>query len=85
MSVVGRLDPLGSNVSSFSSRNAAQSYRQIIGDPGLEGDGLVPVRSALRLAARWVVLADMAHGGLFGQCWYGLTDRIERWWSQLGD
>ena len=80
----GRLDPLGANASSFSSRSAARSYRQIMGEPDLQGDGLVPLSSALRRDARWIELADTAHGGLFGQSWYGSTDRIERWWSTRG-
>ena len=66
-------------------RSAARSYRQIMGDPDLQGDGLVPLSSALLRDARWIELADTAHGGLFGHSWYGSTDRIERWWSQLGD
>ena len=57
----------------------------MMGDPGLKGDGLVPVRSALLQVARWIELADTEHGGLLGQSWYGSTDRIERWWSQLSD
>ena len=85
VAVAGRLDPLGTNASAFSRRSAARSYRQIMGDPHLEGDGLVPVQSALLRDARWIQLADTAHGGLFGQSWYGSTDRIEHWWSQLGD
>ena len=84
VAVAGRLDPRGANASSFSRRSAARSYRQIMGDPALEGDGLVPVQSALLRDARWIELADTAHGGLFGRSWYGSTDRIERWWSQLG-
>ena len=85
VAVAGRLDPLGSNASSFSRRSAARSYRQILGEPDLEGDGLVPVRSALLRNARWIELADTALGGLFGQSWYGSTDRINNWWSRLGD
>ena len=85
VAVAGRLDPLGANASNFSSRSAARSYPQIMGDPDLEGDGLVPLPSALPRDARWIELDDTAHGGLFGQSWYGSTDRIERWWSQLGD
>jgi len=56
-----------------------------MGDPDLQGDGLVPLPSALLRDARGIELDDTAHGGLFGQSWYGSTDRIERWWSQLGD
>ena len=85
VAVAGRLDPRGGNASSFSRRSASRSYRQIMGDAELEGDGLVPVQSALLHGARWIELADTAHGGLFGQSWYGSSDRIERWWSQLGD
>ena len=85
VAVAGRLDPLGSNASAFSTRTSARSYRQIMGDPDLEGDGLVPVESALLRDARWIELSDTAHGGLFGQSWYGSTDRIDHWWSQLGD
>ena len=85
VAVAGRLDPLGSNASTFSTRTSARSYRQIMGDPDLEGDGLVPVESALLRDARWIELSDTAHGGLFGQSWYGSTDRIDHWWSQLGD
>jgi hypothetical protein len=85
VAVAGRLDPQGANASSFSRCSSARSYRQIMGDPDLEGDGLVPIASALLRDARWIELADTAHGGLFGQSWYGSTDRIEHWWSLLGD
>lgn len=85
VAVAGRLDPLGSNASTFSARSARRSYRQIMGDADLEGDGLVPVQSALLRDARWIELPDTAHGGLFGQSWYGSPDRIDVWWSQLGD
>ena len=85
VAVAGRLDPLGSNASTFSARSARRSYRQIMGDADLEGDGLVPIQSALLRGARWIELPDTAHGGLFGQSWYGSPDRIDAWWSQLGD
>lgn len=85
VAVAGRLDLQGSNASTFSTRTAARNYLQIMGDADLEGDGLVPVRSALLQEARWLELPDTAHGGLFGQSWYGSNDRIEAWWSQLGD
>ena len=85
VAVAGRLDPLGSNASTFSARSARRSYRQIMGDADLQGDGLVPVQSALLRGARWIELPDTAHGGLFGQSWYGSPDRIDAWWSQLGD
>ena len=54
---------------------------QINGDAAASGDGLVPLGSALLSVARAVVLEDTAHGGLFGQSWYGSVSRIEAWWS----
>ena len=58
VAVAGRLDPLGANASNFSRRSAARSYRQIMGDPDLQGDGLVPLPSALLRDARrlsWLI------------------------------
>ena len=83
VAIAGRLDLNGANASRFSRRTAANSYRQISGDPQAPGDGLVPVSSALLRDARCVELEDTAHGGFFGRSWYGSEDRIGRWWSAL--
>lgn len=81
VAVAGTLDLSGANASAFSRRSAARSYLQINGDAAASGDGLVPLESALLSDARAVVLEDTAHGGLFGQSWYGSVNRIEAWWS----
>jgi|TARA_B100001939_G_scaffold21889_1_gene17822 hypothetical protein len=83
VAVAARLDLSSSVASGFSRRSAARSYRQISGDPCVDGDGLVPVRSALLREARPVVLENTAHGGLFGSSWYGSEDRIPAWWTAL--
>jgi len=83
VAVAARLDLSSSVASGFSRRSAARSYRQICGDPCVDGDGLVPVRSALLRDARPVVLENTAHGGLFGSSWYGSVDRIPAWWTAL--
>ena len=83
VAVAARLDLSSSVASGFSRRSAARSYRQICGDPCVDGDGLVPVRSALLRDARPVVLENTAHGGLFGSSWYGRVDRIPAWWTAL--
>lgn len=80
VAVAGTLDLSGDNASAFSRRSAARSYRQINGDAAALGDGLVPLESALLREARSVLVDDTAHGGLFGQSWYGSVDRIEQWW-----
>ena len=77
------MDLRGAVASGFSRRSAVRSYRQISGDPDVDGDGLVPVSSALLRDARPVVLENTAHGGLFGSSWYGSVDRIPIWWTAL--
>ena len=84
LAVAGRLDLGSANASGFSKRSAAGSYRSIAGSETVEGDGLVPVLSALLDGATHLVLDDTAHGGLFGSSWYGSMDRIGQWANQIG-
>ena len=80
ISVAGRLLLDTPYASQFAKRSAANSYQSISGDPQSPGDGLVPLSSALLLQSRKLVLEHTAHGGLFGNSWYGSPDRIEQWW-----
>ncbi|QEY31269.1 esterase [Synechococcus sp. RSCCF101] len=82
VSVAGRLNLEGSSASALSRRGARRSYRTIAGDAadGMEGDGLVPVASALLADSRQLVLEDTAHGRLFGDHWYGSPERLSQWW-----
>jgi len=84
VAVAGTLDLSSTNASGFSKRSAAGSYRSIAGSDAVEGDGLVPVSSALLKNARHVVLPDTAHGGFFGRSWYGSKDRLGLWTDQIG-
>ena len=84
LAVAGCLDLASANASGFSRRSASGSYRNIAGTVDVDGDGLVPVESALLTGARHLVLADTAHGGLFGSSWYGSDDRIGLWANQIG-
>ena len=79
-SIAGRLSLDSPNASQFAKYTAANSYRSISDDPLLQGDGLVPVSSALLAQSRDLVLNNTAHGGLFGTTWYCSTERIEQWW-----
>ena len=83
ISIAGELNLGGANASAFSRLTAGTSYRQICGDPQLIGDGLVPVSSAVLQGSFPVVLPNTAHGGFFGQHWYGSVDRIHDWWHAL--
>jgi len=84
VAVAGTLDLASTNASGFSKRSAAGNYRSIAGQDAVEGDGLVPVSSALLTNARHVVLPDTAHGGFFGRSWYGSEDRLGLWTDQIG-
>lgn len=84
LAVAGTLDLTTSTASAFSKRSAAGNYKSIAGEGVMEGDGLVPVTSALLQGARHLVLADTAHGGFFGSSWYGSDDRLELWADQIG-
>ena len=80
VAVAGTLDLSDSTASAFSRRSASGSYKSIVGDAAVAGDGLVPVSSALLKDARPLVLNATAHGGLFGTPWYGSPERVLSWW-----
>ena len=80
ISVAGRLDLSSAQASGFARRSAANSYRQIGAQPEDPGDGLVPVSSACLKDSRLIELEATAHGGLFGQPWYGSIERVSQWW-----
>ena len=82
ISVAGRLDLASAQASGFARRSAANSYKQIGAKPEDPGDGLVPVSSAWLKGSKLIELEATAHGGLFGQPWYGSIERISQWWPQ---
>lgn len=81
--VAGRLDPASPLASATSRRLAARSYGAISGDASAIGDGLVPVCSALLAGAEPLVLEAVAHGGAFGERWYGTPEVVDQWWPLL--
>ena len=77
--VVGRAD------GTPRERAADRLYRGILPDPGsgaIEGDGLVPCRSALLDGAEHIVLDGIVHGQLGGAPWYGSAEAIDVWWPR---
>ena len=82
ISVAGRLDLASAQASGFARRSAANSYKQIGAKPEDPGDGLVPVSSAWLKGSKLIELEATAHGGLFGQPWYGSIERVSQWWPQ---
>lgn len=62
-------------------RLAPGSYRAISGMEAVAGDGLVPVDSACLAGSRTIVLPGVAHGGAFGDRWYGSPEVVPQWWG----
>ncbi len=65
-----------------SSARARKRYERLVDDGRVEGDGVVPVESALLPGSEAVVLDDVYHNAFFGR-WYG-SDRevVDEWWPE---
>lgn len=75
--VVGRRD------GTPRQRLAWQAYSDLLDDrdsAAIEGDGLIPVRSALLPGAPSLVLDTAAHGQGVGRGWYGSRPLLDHWW-----
>ncbi len=74
--IVGRADGDG------RARTALRFYRGLLGEDLVkaEGDGLVPVESALLSGATSIVLDGVVHGQFGGGPWYGSDETIDAWW-----
>jgi pimeloyl-ACP methyl ester carboxylesterase len=66
--------------SALSRRMGPRSYQAIAGRNDLRGDGLVPVASAKLKGSDALELPGVAHGGSFGERWYGTPDVVAQWW-----
>ncbi len=76
--IVGRPDGDG------RARVAYRLYQAFLPEPGaaaIEGDGLVPLRSALLAGAPSIVLDGVVHGQAAGRPWYGTDRGLDGWWD----
>jgi pimeloyl-ACP methyl ester carboxylesterase len=58
-------------------------YRSVMGRaavPGTEGDGLVPVASAMLAGSAQIVVDGAIHGPSAGAPWYGTDGPMDVWW-----
>jgi hypothetical protein len=80
-SVVGRRD------GTPAERRTWRVYASLSGseDPEIEGDGLIPVASALLPGAPSLVLDEARHGQAPGRDWYGSDRFLDRWWPLAVD
>lgn len=75
--IVGRSD------GSRQDRIALRFYRDLLPEPEVdevEGDGLIPLRSALLEGSRQIVFDDVVHAPGTRRPWYGSDVAIDRWW-----
>jgi hypothetical protein len=80
LSVAGDLDLDDPAATTTARRLAPTAYRNSTGNPNDHGDGLVPVTSALLAGSEHLVIKGVAHGGSFGERWYGSPDVVAEWW-----
>jgi hypothetical protein len=66
---------------SLRERLAFRWYGRLCGDGEQEGDGLVPIASALLDGSHTVRLEGVSHYSGFGGPWYGEADVVRRWWG----
>jgi hypothetical protein len=69
-------------------RAALLLYRGILplaGAQPIEGDGLVPTRSAGLPGIETLVLDGIVHGQFGGSPWYGSSEALEVWWPRAVD
>ncbi len=67
------------------SRTADRCYRGVILAPEgarIEGDGLIPLESALLPGAEPIILDDVLHGFFVAGNWYGDADHVDAWWPR---
>lgn len=83
---ISYLSVAGAAVDGASSRGARRRYERFVDDGRVEGDGLVPVGSALLTGAEHLVLDGVYHGRFYGppgSRWYGSDEEtVARWWPR---
>ena len=83
---ISYLSVAGAAMDGASSRRVRRRYERFVDDGRVEGDGLVPVSSALLTGAEHLVLDDVYHGRSYGPSggrWYGSDEEtVGRWWPK---
>jgi hypothetical protein len=85
---VGSRRVVGRREGTAGERRTWSTYRALTPEPPgeeIEGDGLIPLASALIPGAPSLVLDDAAHGQGMGRDWYGSERFLERWWPLAVD
>ena len=79
---VGSRHRVGRREGTLGERRTWRGYHALSGsgDPVIEGDGLIPLASALLPGAAPLVFDDAAHGQGIGRDWYGSPRYLDRWW-----
>tara|TARA_Y100001968_G_scaffold330479_1_gene382486 strand:+ start:125 stop:829 length:705 start_codon:yes stop_codon:yes gene_type:complete len=84
ISVAGKIDiENDKSITNFTKKSALNSYKSILGESDIDGDGLVPIKSALLHGSKQIILENTSHGGFFGKYWYCSKERVNLWWEKL--
>ena len=65
-----------------AAATVADDVASAIAGPGIPGDGLVPVSSALLPGVEAIVLDGIAHGQGRRGPWYGSDEALDAWWPR---
>ncbi len=81
---VGSRRRVGRRDGTPAERRIWRAYRTLSGSEAdvLEGDGLIPLVSALLPGAETMVFDDAAHGQGPGRDWYGSARFVDEWWPR---
>ncbi len=79
---VGSRHRVGRREGTLAERRTWRGYHALSGsgEPVIEGDGLIPLASALLPGTTSLVFDDAAHGQGIGRDWYGSPRCLDRWW-----
>lgn len=82
LAVAGRSEVGRTSGTPAELRRLAQ-YRELLGEPeadDVEGDGLIPMRSAILPGVRAMAFDDCVHAWQGGRDWYGSERFLAQWW-----
>lgn len=82
--VVGSRKVVGRREGTPAEQRTWRSYHALLGSdqPVIDGDGLIPLTSALLPGVPSITFDDAAHGQGFGRDWYGSPRFMAQWWPR---
>mgnify|MGYP001171779857 CR=1 FL=1 len=76
ISVAGKINLNDNSVSNLSRKTAKKSYQSLTSKENEDGDGIVPLKSALLNGSNHIIMEDTSHSGIFGKNWYCSESKV---------